>query len=602
MVGCVRSGKQGTTNRQQSSTYRELLPAELEPTPTATTEPLVVKVRAYADKAHRAQTLQWERRLSVRLKAANKVLAPSAGIVLQLVETMPWERGTGDDMAEMLRQLETLDPATDVDIVIGMVDALAHVSSQIHQLGVARPLGRHVILRGLNDAKEVQLLEAALDTVDDKAREELYAARKRHKEIVLLLHELAHTFGAMHVADREKLLHPAYDARQKGLSPYTAKLMRTVAEKRYAVGNARDERASLEALSAYLESTTWAGWVSSERKELEQLLSTKLAKPGTGAAAATLSEAVRPVDREAYQAASRLAENEKWHEAWERLEALLEFYPDEPGVQLLACRLMMKRGGGAGTMAQCERASKLTPNDPEPDLLIARAHIKAKKVKLAMASLERARKRLSALPGDARRQWALLAVTYKELGSVTLAAEAAKQGKGPADVAEWAAHTGARYAVPPNGSKFGIEPAGEDDYISEVKSLLKLVYAKKFKEAETALRVAERRYKGAPGLLVVRCDMEIRRRRYPQARKFCSRALKTFEGAAWGHYLTGLLDKRDKKEASATKHLARAIELYPDLRHAYQVLAGLHEAASRTEELTNLRDAYHKRFGYPLRK
>jgi tetratricopeptide (TPR) repeat protein len=138
--------------------------------------------------------------------------------------------------------------------------------------------------------------------------------------------------------------------------------------------------------------------------------------------------------------------------------------------------------------------------------------------------------------------------------------------------------------------------------VTAVRDLLTLVYDHKFRDAERKVVELQRRFRGAAGIAAARCDLEIRRRAYPAARGHCREAIRSYDGSSWAHYLTGLLDKRDKNPAAAIKHLERAIALDPDLEHAYQVSAELYTQLKRDGDRKRIAEEFQTRFGRPMPK
>lgn len=591
--------KRGT----QVGLARELLPAELQPTPTGEVIG-TARVLVYADDDFRAQTLNWERKFSVMLRRANKVLGPTVGIELEIAEARPWPRkASSSDMEAMLVELEDLEPGADVHFVVGLTSALPEVTSSLHQLGIARPLGKHLIVRGLNDTKEVELLGAALRQLSDESRQRLWSERKKHKETVVFLHELAHALGAIHVSEKERLLTPGYDIGITGFTPANARLMRIAAS--FRLGGERDRAKEVEAIRAYLAAASYPGWNEEEKKMLGELLDQREGAAVVGAEIAGLSDAVRPVDRKTYRQAVELADRGRVAEAWEAAEPLFEFYPGEPGLAVLACRLADARGlPPAEVDARCRKAAELAPTDLTPTLKIALAAVASGETAEAIAALAGARQRLLAVGGDHPQAWAQLAAAYRKLELVALGLDAAERSGSEADdVRAWARGQMNRYGVPPldapsRGRR--LPPNADGEYVAAVKAVLKEVYARRFGEAEKLAAAARRRFGETAGIQTALCDLEIRRRRYPVARARCQRALKLFDAGAWTHYLLGLLEQRDKRRQRAIEHLARAIELDRELRHAYEVLEKLYADAGMKREREALRARYRESFGSSL--
>ena len=577
-------------HRAQKKLADSVVPAALSPTALGEVEVKTGRVRAYADASYRTQNRDWETKLRRQLEEVNKIFEPTIGLELELAHALAWERkASSSDMAAMMTELQTLDSGADVHFVLGLVDALPQVTSSLHQLGLARPLGKHVLVRGMNDTKEIELFEVAFDTLDKAQRGKLYEARKKHKEIIVLLHELAHALGALHVNEPRRIVFPTYDHKQNSFSPYNAKLMRITVQ-----------QGSPAALLAFLQESDWDGWDKQERELLETLLERARTGEIDTAPEMKLSSNVRPADKEIYAQAVDLADGDAWFEAWELAEPLIDYYPDEPAIQVLACRLAMNlKNSSDAAIARCKKASQLMPDDPEPDLFVAMAVLDPKDVPASVAALRTVEERLAASKRKRADVWQRLATAYQSLGVVSLAESAALKAQSAEGVSTWAAYVRARYALAPDAK---LAPEDEPAYVEAVKNLLKAVYARKFADGQAQAKQARKRFGDQPGITVAMCDLEIRRRRYADARKLCTAAIKAYDGASWGHYLTALLDKRDKKSTDAIAHLSRAIELDPELRHAYQILAELYDAAGKTDERKTLAEKFHKQFRYPLDK
>jgi predicted Zn-dependent protease len=604
-------GPAAEKRERQSSFAAELLPATLQPTPTGT-EVKKARVRVYADDEHRAQTLSWERKFSVMLRRANKVLGPTAGLELEITETKSWPRkSSASDIDAMLVELEDLDPGGDVHFVIGVATALPEVTTAMHQLGVARPLGKHIVIRGLNDTKEVELLGSVLNELSKDSREKLWSQRKKHKETAVFLHELGHVLGALHTKERGRLLYPTYDSKIVAFTPANARLIRIAAGFRVSAGPTGDRTGELQALRAYLAATKYPAWDEKEVQLLNALIEQRIASGGaTTTELGALSTAVRPADRVEYRDAVGLADNGRILEAWEKAEPLFEYYPDEPAIQVLRCRLASaRRMSGAEVAELCEKAAELAPANVTPSVKVALAAAKADDRPAALAALARARKRLLSAgqrddvsAEDLEAAWEEMADAYQQLGLVTLAGDAAERSGGAASIAKWARNKAARYAVPPLGSALRKKLSAESDadYMQAVTGILRKIYQKDYAGAAAGAAEARARFGDQAGIDAALCDMAIRQRNYGKAKSLCKRAIARFDGGAWAHYLYGLLLKRDKNTRGAVRHLARAVELGLDHKHPYQVLAELYRAAGNKAGLEKLSETHAAQFGQPL--
>ncbi len=583
--GCA-SGGSGRGSAQPV----EIEPARLVPAPVANLKSFKARIRVYTDAGYRGQNPAHEQQLRRLLAAAFRILEPTTGVALGEIEFRSWERQAGTDLPGMLAELEALDPADDVDWVLGFVDAQGHVAADVHQLGEARAPGRHAVLRGLNDAAEVTLLEATLREMSARERQALYGRRKRHKELVLLLHELGHTLGAMHVTGTDRIMAPSYEASQSSFEGPNARLMAAAAQARFGGNKAEPDR-EWRAVLEHIRKHPWSGWNEDERDRLVTELESRVKAVEEGSAGMTLGSRVRPEDREKFRAAERLLVAGRPADAWEEVEPLIEFYPDEASVQVLSCRLAVAADKDRALIGRrCQRAMELAPGDAEPQIRLAQSHLAAKETARAFAAADAAQQHLAGMKPPLRKE---LAAVWKELGAVTRAEEA---GKGDAELAGWARAVRSRYGMAPGA----VAPEKEADYVADLRDLLKLIYGRKFDAAEKRAGELRKKYGDAAGIDASLCDLEVRRKKYPAARALCEKAIGRYADEAWAHYLLGLLDKHDKRSAAAIQHLARAIELDPQLENAYQVAAALYGEAGRKQEAAALRKAYKEQFGRDL--
>src|SRR5436305_2065940 len=110
-------------------------------------------------------------------------------------------------------------------LVLGVVASQPIVTTSLHQLGYADVLGHYAVVRALDDARERQAIERALNRMSDEQRDALLERRRRHKAAIVLLHEIAHTLGGVHVEDPTMVLFPAYSADQTRIDDDALTLM-----------------------------------------------------------------------------------------------------------------------------------------------------------------------------------------------------------------------------------------------------------------------------------------------------------------------------------------------------------------------------------------
>jgi tetratricopeptide (TPR) repeat protein len=580
----------------------DMLPAALRATPTDGGSMGRLRVRVYADSDYRAQNPDHQAKIRLQMERASRLLEPTIGARLEVVQIRPWERAGSDrhTLQDALEQLEGLDPAQDVDLVVGMASALSRLTVDLHELGRARLLGQHLVVRGLNDAAEVRAFEQAFRTLSRQQRQTLYSRRKRHKEQVILLHEVAHALGGLHVTGEHDILNPRYDHKIASFARGNAMLMRAVARARLARGPGAAEREWARALS-FLRGNTNMRWNEDEKAQMISLMG-GLAQGAQEdeAPGDTLGASVRTSDRERFRAAERLYATGRAHDAWEELEPLVDFYPDEPAINRLACRVATAAGRDKSAVAaRCARALEVDPKDAEPHLRMSQLHLEAKDQAKALAAAGKALELLERAPADPRTEKLSndLATHLQALGAVTWAEKAAARTKRGGEVAEWARLTRARYGLAPGGP---VPPDREGEYVKGVRDLLTAVYDSKFADAEKRAAALQRSFRGAAGIHAARCDLEIRRRRYPAARAQCREALRRYRDVSWAHYLTGLLDKHENRSSAAAQHFERAIALDPELQHAYQMASEVYAKLGRAADKKRIADAFRTKFGRDL--
>ena len=360
----------------QAAAVQQATPGSLAATPdpaapetgAARTEIRVLKVRARATPRYSAEVVGWRDQLTTLLDDANRVLIPTLSIRLDLAGTELWTPRSGeDDIDELADELVALDPGQDVHWVIGLVGSVLRVERSFHVLGAGRMMGKHLVMRAMNDAKESDAIQRGMSYLDEAERWKLYKARKQHKTGTVFLHELGHTLGVPHQPDVTTIMHASYDTQVEGFSAEAAKFMRISLNHRLQP-EPRAEQAFTQALIEHLQETS-SSWVPSERDAiLAQLRATP--EPSAPPAAAPPKEAA-PVEKpvnglsEADQAEYTQAVQEqragRVTEAWSKAKPLFTRYPGVYEVQDLRCQLAMKMGGPwQQTQAHCDRLMQLT--------------------------------------------------------------------------------------------------------------------------------------------------------------------------------------------------------------------------------------------------
>ena len=590
----------GSGASSQKAYARRLAPTAIQP--PAQTVPVAQRreltIRVYADEAFQAQNLRWQQKVEQLVARANQVLGPAYGVTLKVEAASPWKRDAGDtDLDGMLTELETLDSGKDAAWIVGFVTALPQVTSSLHKLGFARPLGRHMILRGMNDTAERTLLDDVLESLPDAQREELYQQRKAHKELAVFLHEWGHTLGAIHTRGPGELMNPGYDASMQAFSAPNTQIIALGVRYRDRGGNPSREAARWNAaLLELLQTTPTDDWV---QQDYQQTLAF-VAQGPQATPEVEVSGRLTPEGRRAFYRARDLADENRLDEAFREVLPLTEQYGDEPQVMTLGCRISARTKGMAyPTPALCEAAAALTPDDPTPLMLVAQARLDGDDAAGGLEALRAAHARLDAAATADPAAWAELAQHYQALQRVTWLEQAlARAGETDrtASLRDWAGQTRRRYGLAPGS----VPPEQESDYIDAIKQVLSLTYGHQYDQARAAANTAHQQFPRAAGPDMALCDLELRQGHAAPARRACERALERYDQAVWAMYLLASIDARDQHWPAATRHLERAMEIEPAMQPAWRLLAKVYERSKRDDALGPLRERYQTRFGEPL--
>lgn len=635
--GTFGSGKRPAYNRytaqkRASKSYR---PAELEPPERAARADRVVemKVRAWADRDYRSKP-HWQVHLRGKIAEVNRFLRVGFGVVLA-VELETWDReGPAEDLSALVADLARHDPGTDVDFVLGLVGAPPKFTVSHDELGRASVLGKHMVVRDMNDAEESRNIEQVFSYLSRSDRHQLYLARKHHKETVVLLHEWAHTLGAIHEYQQGGIMRPTYDHTSAAFSEANAQLIELSLELR-RLEAAKDTEATEEARAALVRHVERADWPDCEPEERAKLLALLGARdraaPGPGGIvrvapgpaahdhSAQLPEApereaprlaardraprlvgasLAPKDASRFESAVGAAYANKLASAWNTIEPLVTRYPDNPDVQRLACRLARRRSAKPADREACDRAAALAPNDPAP--LFARALAESDAPDRVLATLEEAAARIERTRGPAAL-WADLARAYLHFGAFTLAEAAARRAKG---YDRWLARAilrqRRRMGLPRDAARFGIRPEDEPEYVRGFKEAYAGIAEGKMNRAASLARAGLRRHPGAPAYLAVLCGVELHSGRARKAMRFCTRALEAWDESMLAHFFAGQAAAELHRRDDAIRHLKRVIEIDPSDATSWTLLARLYQRAGDVRSLADLRSRYLKQFGRPL--
>lgn len=609
MTPPITIGKNVDQKRVQRQSLAAITPAPLESSKPWKGEPRVLKVRVYVDEDFRAQTLRWKRQIEEQFDDANQFLVPALGIRLDVVSYAPWaQRSASASMESLLDALERHDQGDDVAWVVGYVSSLSIASMSFEQLGVAHLLGKHVVIRGYAESGEKKLLAEAFPKVPAVERENAHEQRRRHKQTVILIHEIAHSLGAIHENDEGWIMHASYAVAMSQFSDRSRELMQIAIDERLKPRSEQNNRALAGRLVAYLDANPWGGWKEEEKEQLVVMLRATMdgnSVDGVAGGGSGQEAAVPPAAYDQMKRAQRLAASGKTAEALAELEALVAAYPSTAEIRQAVCEVNIAGSGPGSDQAKkaCGRASEITPDDPRPYVARVEAFVRAGDKKQAMELLPEVEKRA----GEKVQVWDRVAEIYQATGRITQAEAAARRAMELSKASshpllEWTARTRARYGLPPDGRKFKIAQSDEGDYIATVRELLDLIYAGKTAQAQAKARAAEKRWKGAPGILGARCDLHLRQNEVATAKRLCAQAIAAWPGAAWAQYLEGVIALQEHKDARAETSLRAAIAADPELGQAYRALAKSLVRQKKDAEWSTLAEQYAQKFGQALPK
>jgi hypothetical protein len=350
LAGCLFDSRYFQQKAAQKNVAQQQTPRQLQATPAADVsgvarQPKVLRVRANATAAYAAEVVEWPRQLTRLLEDANRILEPTLGAHLELVGTGTWSTNlTTDDLDPMINELRSRDRGDDVDFVVGLVGSLPIFARSFHQLGLGQVMGKHVVLRAINDAREREAIEVELSRLGADEREALYQTRKRHKTTAVLLHEIGHNLGLVHEADSSSIMSTRYDKAMTAFGTESASIMRMTLDHR---SQNDDERAFAERLVERFERTR-SNWVAAERDTMVASLRAVIshsaasgAEPDAGIDEEALKD-VAAADRTIYAQAASDFRQGRTRDAWTKAEPLFTRYPDVYAVQDLRCKLALQ--------------------------------------------------------------------------------------------------------------------------------------------------------------------------------------------------------------------------------------------------------------------
>ena len=120
---------------------RGMTPGRFDLTPAAglPDEVRSVRLRFYVDRDYRSLVLRWQRRLRAQLERINAIVEPVFALRFEIESLRDWDRShAAMPLDPIVDELAALDPAREVDMVIGLVTPMRGVATSMHQIGSAR--------------------------------------------------------------------------------------------------------------------------------------------------------------------------------------------------------------------------------------------------------------------------------------------------------------------------------------------------------------------------------------------------------------------------------------------------------------------------------
>lgn len=321
--------------------------------------PRSLSLGLWGDSRVRADPL-WRDKARAVVAHAQTFFAPLA-IQLEVVDVANWDAaGKGAALDDLLQQLEQ-QPKGRADVIVGLVgDAVPLQPGPVESLGRTRFLGGDAIVARWDDPKRCG---------------------------VVLAHELAHLFGAVHVADTTSLLHSTFHADARHIDSQSEAVIDAARNRRFdreAAPLAAEEASKvLRALEQILRDDRHNRDAEDQRTDLLEYQRTLAAEAqGAGSSA---GDAARLI------ASGRAEQSRGAHgRALAYFREALRLCPRCPGAHLEIGRDLLDRGQGEDALAELAAEVKISSENADAHFLIGRCHEKAHRAAQARAAFETA--------------------------------------------------------------------------------------------------------------------------------------------------------------------------------------------------------------------
>ena len=515
---------------------------DLSPAVAAKGDARVIKVRIYADNDYRNVILRWQSKARAQINRINGVVQPVFNLRFEVDSQKDWnESHIGMALPAVLDRLRKLDSGTDTDLVVSFTTPLQGVAASIHAIGEAELLGRHFVMRGMDDDQEALAIDREFKLLDPEERRRLYGSRKAHKEILVFLHEWGHTLGVLHHEEATNVMNPRYDPRQASYSDFAKQLINVVVDRRLAKRS--EPHPEMADVVRLLETAPADEGGAGERAELLAYARQwvrggrgDLGKPGGGGGGGDVD--LPSADVDAFNLAVGELNARRPEAAWTHLAPVIE--------------RASKRKVGAKTWARLAGLAS------------------------AMGALTAAENAAAQGGGGA----------HVELGTIANDVAVVRQ----------------QVCLPRAAETFGVAPANEPAYIAGYWDAARGVASLEEPAARERLRTFAERFPDAPGVELLACDLELRARRLPAASKRCGAAVDKCKESGRAHYLMGMVAANGGKHAVAEQSLHKAIKLDPTDEGAWMLLARIYRHTRARKQLADLAARHQTLLSTPLPK
>jgi len=295
LAGCFYDSRWLAQRQAQQAAAKHATPKSLQATEDGERGGPVqtMRIHAYATPRYAAEVVGWKHQIEALVDDANRLLVGTVRLQLEVDATDVWDGG-GDDqsLSDALDRLRSLDAGGDADWVVGLVGSVPRAEASFHEIGLSYNPGKHLVMRAMADAAEMDAILKNLKGVSEEEKNKLYSSRKKHKLTTVFLHEIAHSLGVIHERDAASIMSPRYSIEAERFSPEATEWMK--AGLRAKTGKEAGAQAAMEDSVLELLKRTPDMWIATERDARMNGLLLSVARRGGAAASAAPTGAAPP--------------------------------------------------------------------------------------------------------------------------------------------------------------------------------------------------------------------------------------------------------------------------------------------------------------------